>query len=368
MRGLRRSGQGRVQVGRVVPVAGAAIIAAVMIGGLLLAGCTSASNSAGFGDEAPATAAAMGAGSDAGMATAPAVPAGPTEAGPSGAASSGSDNSSDPKASGSSGGASTSVGSGEAGGPIVDDRQIIRTAAVALQVVVPPGKDDQATTAALSAGASAAAVKVRALAPGTGGYVSASDGGGSTISVTLRVPAASYDTVMNGLTGIGEITNRTEKTDDVTAQMVDVASRIATMKASVTRVRALLAQADKIGDIISIESELTQREADLESLENRQSALQDQVALSTISVTITAVTPTKVAVVAAPERHGFLAGLAGGWHALLSFGTWLGSVVGALLPFLPVIAVVAAVALWISRRRRRATPEAAPAGDPAASP
>jgi hypothetical protein len=174
---------------------------------------------------------------------------------------------------------------------------------------------------------------------------------------------------MNSIAGFGDITNRTEKTDDVTAQMIDVASRIATMKASVDRVRALLAQADKIGDIISIESELSQREADLESLENRQSTLKDQVALSTISITITAVvTPTSAAVVAAPERHGFLAGLAGGWHALLSFGTWAGSVLGALLPFLPVMALVAAAALWISRRRRRTAQQAAAGGDPSPTP
>ena len=40
----------------------------------------------------------------------------------------------------------------------------------------------------------------------------------------------------------------------------------------------------------------------------------------------------------------------------MSFGTWLGSVIGALLPFLPVIAVAAGVIVWITRRRRRTEP------------
>ena len=180
---------------------------------------------------------------------------------------------------------------------------------------MPPGKDDAATSEALTAAASAAAVKVRALAPGSGGYVSASDGGGTTISVTLRVPAASYDAVMNGLAGIGEVTARTEKTDDVTDEMVDVTSRIATMKASVARIRALLAKADKIGDVIAIESELTQREADLESLENRQTALANQVALSTIAVTITA-TPGH-----GRRRHPTAAGRADSWPDCPTGGT-----------------------------------------------
>jgi hypothetical protein len=126
------------------------------------------------------------------------------------------------------------------------------------------------------------------------------------------------------------------------------------MKASVDRIRVLLAKADKIGDVIAIESELTQREADLESLENRQAALKNQVALSTIAVTITATTPVTVAAVTEQARpQGFLAGLSAGWHALLSFGTGLGALIGALLPFLPLIAVAAVVAIWVARRRRR---------------
>jgi hypothetical protein len=252
------------------------------------------------------------------------------------------------------------VSSGSAPAPVVDDRQIIRTATVALQVTVPPGKDDAATSEALTAAASAAAVKVRALAPGTGGYVSASDGGGTTISVTLRVPAASYDAVMNGLAAIGEVTARTEKTDDVTDEMIDVTSRIATMKASVARIRALLTKADKIGDVIAIESELTQREADLESLENRQTALANQVALSTIAVTITATQVTAAAVTQPRRAGGFVSGLSNGWHALLSFATGLGAVLGALLPFLPLIAAAVALAIWIARKRRR--PQVTPNG------
>lgn len=342
MGGNTRAGRKRTR--RVLGIVGAGLLVATCG---VLAGCTAAASNSAATAAAGSVAVGYGAAGDddGGGAT-------------SAAATSAAEASPEASGSGVGDGAASSDTSGGTGGspaaPIVDDRQIIRTATVALQIAVPQGKDDEATTAALNAAASAAAVKVRALAPGTGGYVSASDGGGATISVTLRIPAGSYDAVMNGLAGIGEVTSRTEKTDDVTDEMVDVTSRIATMKASVDRIRLLLAKADKISDVMAIESELTQREADLESLENRQTALANQVALSTIAVTITAVTPVTVAAVPVPqEQHGFLAGLSNGWHALLSFGTWLGSVVGALLPFLPVIAVVVAVALWISRRRRR---------------
>lgn len=44
---------------------------------------------------------------------------------------------------------------------------------------------------------------------------------------------------------------------DVTEQLVDVESRIATQRASVERIRALLARAASVSEITSVESELT---------------------------------------------------------------------------------------------------------------
>jgi hypothetical protein len=335
--------------------AGLAAVAVLAV--TMLAGCTGASNSdaaAGLAGEVSGQAASSG------VAGAAAPNAG--RGADSGAAADGT--------------APSRPASGAAGNPdtpLVDDRQIIRTASVAVQVTVPqPRSDgadggvppDEATRRALADAAAQAATKVRALAPGNGGYVSASDGGGATISIVLRIPAESYTGVMHALGGIGEITSRTEKTSDVTDEMIDVASRVDTMKASIDRIRALLAQADKIGDVISIESELASREADLESLQHRQAALKDQVALSTIAVTISAVLVGTAAQLTVARQGGFLGGLAAGWAALTGFANWLGSVAGALLPFTPLIAAVVLVLVWWGRRRRRATPSARGAVSP----
>jgi len=337
----------------------AGLAAAAVLAVTMLAGCTGASGSSGAEMVGEASAQA-----------APSEAAGAASSGTGYAGlGSGSADSGEAASSGTSGAAADP----DATGPLVDGRSIIRTATVSLQVTVPlphssSGGDaapsDEAARRALADAAAQAATKVRALAPGSGGYVSASDGGGATVSVVLRIPASSYAGVMNSLDGIGEITSRTEKTSDVTDEMVDVASRVATMKASIDRIRALLAKADKIGDVISIESELASREADLESLQNRQTALKDQVALSTISVTVTAVLEGTVEQVASDRQDGFLAGLAGGWSALKAFVTWLGSVIGALLPFTPLIAVLALVAVWVSRRRRRAPGPGSQAASP----
>ena len=91
--------------------------------------------------------------------------------------------------------------------------------------------------------------------------------------ITMRVPVERYAAVINKILALGELTSRTESSQDVTADVVDVNSRVKTMTASVARIRTLLSKATRIGDVIAIESELAVREADLESLEQQQASL-----------------------------------------------------------------------------------------------
>src|SRR5664279_5032637 len=81
------------------------------------------------------------------------------------------------------------------------------------------------------------------------------------------IPSAKVAPVTDQIAGLGTVRSRGQTSEDVTQQSVDVASRLATQKASIARVRALLAQATRIADIVAIEGELSQRESDLESRE-----------------------------------------------------------------------------------------------------
>jgi hypothetical protein len=123
----------------------------------------------------------------------------------------------------------------------------------------------------------------------------------------------------------------------------------------------LLTKATKISDIMAIESQLDSREADMESLMRQQASLTDQVSLSTITVSVTAVIKPLAVVKAAtaPAPTGFAKGIGDGWQGLKSFVKTVLQIVGALLPFLPVIAVVVAAVWFIAKRaRRRAEPQA----------
>lgn len=172
------------------------------------------------------------------------------------------------------------------------------------------------------------------------GQVSAEERSGSgdesSAVVVLRVPPAAFDDVLGRLAALGEEQERRVGTQDVHEQVVDLASRVATQKASVARVRALLDQADDLGEVVQVEGELTQRTADLESLQSRLAALEEQVELSTVTLRLHA-DDDRIGPAAAP---GFLDGLAAGWDAVLVSLRLVGVTIGAVLPFTPLLLVV----------------------------
>jgi hypothetical protein len=224
------------------------------------------------------------------------------------------------------------------------DRSIIYTASLA--VTVP-----DVNKAANDAGTAATAV---------GGSVSADqrtlDADRSVATLTLRVPSAAFASTVEKVAKLGTEVSRSMQTQDVTESIVDVDARITTQRASVDRVRALLAQAKTIGEVVSIESELTRREADLDSLEQRKAKLSGLVALSTITLTLrgpAAPAPPNPA----PEETGFWAGLKAGWHAFLSSAKVALLVIGWLLPWVLVIGVPVWAVLLLLRRFRPRRPD-----------
>ncbi|WP_326945869.1 DUF4349 domain-containing protein [Amycolatopsis sp. NBC_01307] len=197
--------------------------------------------------------------------------------------------------------------------------------------------------------------EARGIAQGAGGYTGQESTGDRLATLSLAVPAEKLDGVLDQLSHLGTgLVKRELNTQDVTEQTIDVEARLATQRASVERIRALLAKATSVSEIASVESELTSREATLESLEQQRNSLAGSVAMSTVAMTIRSV----AAPPPAEEDHsGFLGGLAGGWDAFLVFGGGLLTVLGAIAPFLLILGPLAWAGWWLHRRRRAARPE-----------
>lgn len=224
------------------------------------------------------------------------------------------------------------------------DRTLVRTAQVSLEVTDPAAAGRQVRTAVAAAG----------------GFVTEEQSGTRGAFLVVRVPVAALDRLLDDVGTVGTVVERSGQVVDATEQVVDLDARVASQQASVARVRALLAQADSIGDVVAIESELARREADLDSLTSRLKVLRDQAALSTLTVDLR---PPGTAAGEDDRALGFGDGLGAGWDGLRAFGLAVAVVVGFLLPFLPLLGLLAG-AVWLVRRvlraRRRAEVAAAP--------
>jgi hypothetical protein len=203
-----------------------------------------------------------------------------------------------------------------------------------------------------------AAADVSTLATAAGGFVGGdertSDKDRSQARLVLRLPSARFTGVVDGISKLGrdgKDESRQLSTQDVTDQVTDLDARVATGQASVDRVRELLVKAQTIGEIVSLESELSRREADLESLKSRKRKLDDLTTLSTVTAVLLG---PQAAVSATRDTHetGFLAGLKAGWHAFAASMRVLLTVLGALLPWLVGLGLPALAVLWTLRRLR----------------
>ncbi|MET7710096.1 DUF4349 domain-containing protein [Micromonospora sp. NPDC005413] len=232
----------------------------------------------------------------------------------------------------------------------IDQRAIIYTGSMRVQV------DD----------VDAAAREVTALVTRAGGFIGGdqrrSAEADAVAELQLRVPAAKFTGVVDEVAKLGRQQSREINTQDATEEIVDLDARIVSQRARVESARRLLSRATSIADLVSLENELGRREADLASLEAKKRRLADLTALSTITVSL-AGPAAKIASDDTTET-GFMAGLKGSWKAFVASLTVLLTVLGALLPWLVAFGVPVAVLLLVLRRRRKTPALVAPVSAP----
>ncbi|WP_431922824.1 DUF4349 domain-containing protein [Micromonospora wenchangensis] len=232
----------------------------------------------------------------------------------------------------------------------VDQRAIIYTGTMRVQV------DD------VEAAARRAVAAVTAAGGFVGGDQRRSVSASAQAELELRVPAAKFTALVDELATYGRQQRREIRTQDVTEETVDLDARITTQRARVDSARRLLARADTVAELVSLENEVSRREADLASLEAKKRRLADLTALSTVTVTFVGRDASTADDEQAEDRTGFMVGLRGGWTVFLASMGVLLTVLGALLPWLLLIGVPVTVAVVLLRRRRRQRRPAPPVG------
>jgi hypothetical protein len=201
-----------------------------------------------------------------------------------------------------------------------------------------------------------AAGEAKRIVTTAGGYVgdeNAAEDPGShpSATITFKIPSARYQGVLDqlGSAQIGRRVSLRQQAQDVTQEVADVASRVKSAQATLASFRKLLDRAHSVGDVVQLEQEISGREADLESLQARQKSLSAQTSYATVTLRLEG---TAVARQEHHKRKGFAGGVSSGWQAFTLFLGGLSLVVGWLLPFIGLAALIGLPALWIWRRRR----------------
>jgi hypothetical protein len=208
----------------------------------------------------------------------------------------------------------------------------------------------------------AAAARAARLAGSAGGYVSSetarfnhrhpADG---TILIQLKIPVARYQATLAALSAqLGTRLSLSQRAQDVTQTVADVASRVASAQAAIVQLRKLLARAGSVSSLLMVQDQINAEESSLEALQSQQRVLAHETTYGTVSVMLVSKPPPAAA---RPVKlaGGFIGGLAAGWHALRQVTSWLLTGVGVALPFTAFVILAVYAGLrgrrWLARRR-----------------
>jgi hypothetical protein len=177
-------------------------------------------------------------------------------------------------------------------------------------------KTGEITLAVASVGSSVG--EVRAMALTLGGYVGASSAGseGEAATLNLRIPADRFEDALSRLRAMdGDVRAEATKEQDVTSSIVDLEARIRNLEVSEAQYRLLVQRAQKVNDILAVQSRLDDVRGQIEQLKAQREQLSGLAALSTLTVTLVpSTTPVE--------------DVAEGWHPGATFDHALAALVG----------------------------------------
>lgn len=228
--------------------------------------------------------------------------------------------------------------------------QIITTVDLTVTVTAPLTAADTASTIAEKFGGSVSYRSER----------SATDDYAGSAQLTLRIPSEKLNNALDELKALGVARDTSINALDVTAEVTDLDARITSLQTSVDRLLELMSQATSTENLLAVESALSQRQAELESLQAQKRNLDDQVQLSTVNLYL-----ESEASAPSPNPDNFWTGLVAGWNAFVGF--WAGVLValGVLVPWLAAAGLITVIVLvWVklARRRRAASASSEPQG------
>lgn len=213
----------------------------------------------------------------------------------------------------------------------------------------------------------ASCAAIEQMTAAAGGYIQSSgsygDKGSRTANYTLRVPQEKFESFFTQLGETCHVVSSNRWSEDVTEQYTDIETRLATLQTKHERLLALLDQASKMEDIISLENALADCEYEIDTLTGEKRHYDDLVGFSTFTVTLREVQT----LTAVSEGAGFGAQVAraaqSGLGGLTAAVRGLILIIVTLCPVLVLLAAAGAV-FWRLRMTRNAKAQKQQQNDP----
>ena len=221
------------------------------------------------------------------------------------------------------------------------DRQVITTGYVTITVDDPMASANDAVKVVEQAGG---------RVDGRTEYAPKDETDKGSATLTLRVPSDTLTATLDKLRELGTVEEVSLNSSDVTMVTQDLDARITALTASIDRMLTLLASATDTDALITIETAISDRQAQLESLQSERRYYADQVSLSTVTLNLVSEYNAPAA-----EPNTFLTGLVTGWNAFVAFFAGLLVALGVLLPWLVLAGIVTFVVIRIVKWRKDAS-------------
>jgi hypothetical protein len=126
----------------------------------------------------------------------------------------------------------------------------------------------------------AAADDIIAITEKAGGYVESL----TARVVVVRIPAKSFESIMDQMAAVGQLLDRHVKALDVTAQFTDLNARLRIAKQAQARLLALLKQVQDVEERLRILKELKRLSEEIESMESTRATLQNLIDYFVITI------------------------------------------------------------------------------------
>lgn len=105
--------------------------------------------------------------------------------------------------------------------------------------------------------------------------------------ITIWVPSVNFDEAIVEIKKLAlRVNNESVNVSDVSAQFVDLEARLKNLRATEEQYKEILKRSGKLSDVLDVTRELSSTRAQVEQLEGQRNYLSRQVALSSISVSL----------------------------------------------------------------------------------